>query len=67
TKPVTKGDFDETPLAVDTARATAEPGQAPVLPVTQAPVEEEPKKEPRRFVYDDAGDDDDLDVPEFLT
>jgi len=62
TKPVTKSDFDETPLAVDTARATAEPGAAPVLPVA----EEEPKKEPRRIVFDDAGDDDDLDVPDFL-
>jgi cell division protein FtsZ len=63
TKPVTKSDADETPLAVAAATATAEPGQAPSLPV--AP-EEEPKKEPRRIVFDDAGDDDDLDVPDFL-
>ena len=63
TKPVTKSDYDDTPLAVDTARAAAEPGQAAVIPVSQ---DEEPRREPRRIVFDDSIDDDDLDVPDFL-
>ncbi|CAB5038369.1 MAG: cell division protein FtsZ [Actinobacteria bacterium] len=61
-KPVTTSDVDETPLAVDTALATAEPGEAPSIPVTWA---QEPKREQRRIVFDDAGDDE-LDVPDFL-
>ncbi len=63
TKVVTKSDVDETPLAVDTARAAAGAGQAPVIPVAQ---DDEPKREPRRIVFDDSGDEDDLDVPDFL-
>jgi len=61
-KPVTRADMDDTPLAVDTARARAEPGQAPSIPVRPA---DEPKREQRRVVFDDSGDDD-LDVPDFL-
>ena len=61
-KPVTTSDVDETQLAVDTALATAEPGEAPSIPVTWA---QEPKREQRRIVFDDAGDDE-LDVPDFL-
>jgi cell division protein FtsZ len=63
TKPVTKGDVEETPLAVEAARVTAEPGQPPVIPVSQ---DDEPKREPRRIVFDDNVDEDDLDVPDFL-
>jgi cell division protein FtsZ len=63
TKPVTTRDVDETPLAVDAARATAEAGQPATIPVSQ---DEEPKREQRRIVFDDSGDDDDLDVPDFL-
>jgi cell division protein FtsZ len=62
-KPVTRGDVDETPLAVDTARATAEAGQPAVIPVSP---EDVPRREPRTIVFDDASDDDDLDVPDFL-
>ena len=38
-------------------------GQAPVIPVAQ---DEQPKREQRRIVFDDSGDEDDLDVPDFL-
>jgi cell division protein FtsZ len=62
-KPVTRNDVDETPVAVDTARATAEgSGQPAVIPV---PAEGELRREPRTIVFDDAADDD-LDVPDFL-
>ncbi len=61
-KPVTRNDVDETPLAVDTARATAEAGHPAVIPVAQ---DDEPRREPRKIVFDDAADDD-LDVPDFL-
>ncbi len=58
---VTRRVADETPLAVETAGAVAAAGATPSIPVTPT----EPRKEPRRIVFDDAGDDD-LDVPDFL-
>ena len=65
-RPITRGDVESTPLAVDAARATADPGSAATIPAS-APsvVEEELKREPRRVIFDDNLDDD-LDVPDFL-
>ena len=57
---VTRRIADETAVAVETAGAVAA-GETPSIPVTPT----EPRKEPRRIVFDDAGDDD-LDVPDFL-
>jgi cell division protein FtsZ len=65
-RPITRSDVESTPLAVDAARATAEPGAPATIPASAATiVEEELKREPRRVVFDDNVDDD-LDVPDFL-
>ncbi len=65
-RPITRGDVESTPLAVDAARATADPGSAATIPASApAVVEEELKREPRRVIFDDNLDDD-LDVPDFL-
>jgi cell division protein FtsZ len=65
-RPITRSDVESTPLAVDAARATADPGTPATIPASAASiVEEELKREPRRVVFDDNVDDD-LDVPDFL-
>jgi cell division protein FtsZ len=65
-RPITRSDVESTPLAVDAARATADPGAPATIPASAASiVEEELKREPRRVVFDDNVDDD-LDVPDFL-
>ena len=65
-RPITRSDVESTPLAVDAARATADPGAPATIPASaQSIVEEELKREPRRVVFDD-NIDDDLDVPDFL-
>ena len=57
-KPAVEETFAPTPApAVSIADITGE--HAPV-------VIDEPKREPRRIVFDDSADDDDLDVPDFL-
>jgi cell division protein FtsZ len=65
-RPITRSDVESTPLAVDAARATADPGAPATIPSSgPSIVEEELKREPRRVVFDDNMDDD-LDVPDFL-
>ena len=53
---------EDAPTPAETTGVVAvTPGETPSIPVTPT----EPRKEPRRIVFDDAGDDD-LDVPDFL-
>jgi cell division protein FtsZ len=65
TTTVTKKVAEDTPLAAETARTQSEGTDGPTaIPVAPEPTE--PRREPRRIVFDDAADGDDLDVPDFL-
>ena len=62
---VTKRVVDDTPLAAETAQSQSAGGTGPAaIPVTPEPPE--PRREPRRIVFDDGDDGDELDVPDFL-
>ena len=62
---VTKKVVDDTPLAAETAQAqSGGDGNAAAIPVAPEPTE--PRREPRRIVFDDGDDGDELDVPDFL-
>jgi cell division protein FtsZ len=62
---VTKKVAEDTPLAAETARTQSEGSGGPAsIPVAPEPTE--PRREPRRIVFDDGVDGDELDVPDFL-
>ena len=63
--PVTRKVAEETPLAAQTAQfQSAGSGNPASIPGMSEP--SEPRREPRRIVFDDAEDGDELDVPDFL-
>ena len=63
-QPVTTRVDRETPVAVETAKAKAEDGAQPEIPVpVERPEPRRPAPEPRTIVFDSG---DDLDVPDFL-
>ncbi len=65
TTTVTKRVVEDTPLAAETAQAqSAGTGEPASIPVSPEPPE--PRREPRRIVFDDGDDGDELDVPDFL-
>jgi cell division protein FtsZ len=61
---VTKRVVEDTPLAAETAAAQSTAGGPASIPVS--PEQPEPRREPRRIVFDDADSGDELDVPDFL-
>jgi cell division protein FtsZ len=61
---VTKRVVEDTPLAAETAAAQSTAGGPASIPVS--PKQPEPRREPRRIVFDDADSGDELDVPDFL-